>query len=403
MLSLSWEPDLATANPGAAAYKSALDALRIRGMAGALQRFPRPRGFVAPEPALTRALRDWAGGPGGAPVTLMVHGFDFDPRARNAASDPGDDPYRSVFAPPSTANPARLSWLPIAGVCDDDGAPGTGAAIAFAWLSKGNLVQWAGAGWNNMYLFPAFDLAPLAAQALAAVIAALQEIGRPFSILAHSLGTRVVSQAIGYLRASARPWTEGGLRRIVLLDGAEYVVDANRTLLGDGLDFDVVNLVNRQDRVLGWLAGAGSHPVRWNGSDASRVIGYAGLRKSARWLDVQFDRSDVQEWIATHLGIHMTGTAPDSDNVFHPLATWNHWIGYMDGVGSADGGNRAVLRWLLGAHRPLDWFDQSGFPVLAGGRLVDVPYYGRFNPDIPPTPMTVAERQAQQETPALSS
>lgn len=381
MLSLIWQPDFsATTNPTDPDYRRATDLLASRDGA-ALQRFPRPRGFVPPGEGLLAALTAWVGRQGGRLLTLMVHGGAFDPR--DGATD-SDDPFERIYAPPSPTNPARLSWLPIVGVCDEAGRPGPGAAIAFGWLSRGALRQWAGAGWNNPYLFPAFDLAPLAAQALAALIAGLQQIGAPFSILAHGLGTRVVSQAIGYLREAPRPWPTGLLARILLLAGSEYVVDANRTLLGAGLGFEVFNLVNRSDAVLSWLVADGSHPVRWNRSDAARVIGYHGLKNAPGWLDLPLDRAEGQDWIRTHLGLSVTGRAPPGDKALHRLAGMNHWVGSMDP------GNRALLRRLLDLGQPgLPWFEANAFP-----RRDD----GRFDPTIPPTPMTIAARQAQWQS-----
>lgn len=394
MLKLIWSPDLTTVDPGSDAYKLATDTLQV---GGAVQSFARPwpRAFQAPNAALAKAVIDWVATQGNKPITLMVHGFAFDPT--HPQTNPADDPFNLVYGIPGANLNARLSWLPIVGEADDNGNPGTGAAIAFSWLSESNVTQWADAGWNNSYLQPAFDFAPLAAQALAAVIAALQGCGKPFTILAHSLGTRTTCQAIGYLRFSTYAWQPQSLKRIVLLDGAEYLVDANRNLLGTGLGYEVFNIVNRNDLVLSWLAHAGSYPVRprVGAGDSGRVIGYEGLKKTSTWIDIQIDRQDVQNWVQTHAGIQLNATAPNADNQIHDFATWNHWICYMDGVGNADGGNRGFLRRLLDLNQPgVAWFDANGYPVLDGARYVDEWYYGSFDPAIPDAPMTVAERQA---------
>lgn len=380
-----WEPDGAIA-PGEGGYAQRQDRLGLRGDDASitvLQTFARGETAVDPNTALEKAIDDWIGGRSLERVTLMVHGFAFDPSRQIGGAS--DDPYELVYAVPD-ANPSavthnwRLSWLPIVGETDNQGVDsGRNAAIAFAWVSEGSFSQYANAGWNNPYLYAAFDLAPLAAKALAAVIAALKRRGQKFDILAHSLGTRATSQAIGMLRPN---WEKGWLRRAVLVGGAEYCVDANANLLG--LDFDVFSLGNTDDSVLTWLAHSFSHPVRQYGSDADRVIGCDGVKRDANWLDIQVNRQDVRQWISARYGATVTGDANPADETYHSNVTMNHWVYYMDP------GNRQFIATLLGnGIASLADFTQNGFP--AG---IDVGFYGNFNPDIPPTPTTMKDRIA---------
>lgn len=366
MLNVVWEPTFNTLDPGSDQYRATRDPLVVAG--SQVQAVPRARAYCPPSQALVSAVQSWVLAQKTSHVTLMVHGFDYDP---GDSGSPDSDPFSMIYGVPwrNGLNP-RLTWLPIVGEYDDDGNPlNAGASIAFAWLSKATLGQYAGAGWNNPYLFSAFDLAPLAAQSLAAVIAALMQAGpASFSILAHSLGTRAVSLAMGYLRAGAPTLFPGNLHRIVLLDGAEYIVDANQNLVGD-LGFDVFNIVNTGDRVLTFAAHAGSHPVRQHGSDAGRVIGCEGLKVTPNWLDVQIDRSDVHDWFLTSRNVEINAVAPDSDAAIHSLASWNHWICYMDGVGAPTGGNREMIRQMLDpARTSVQGFRAANFPVLAGDR-----------------------------------
>jgi len=393
MLKILWEPRFDTLDPGSDQYRQTRDPLLVGSTQ--VQAIPRARAYCPPSPALVEAVRSWVLAQGKRHITVMVHGFDYDPGDKNS---PDSDPFSLIYGVPwrNGLNP-RLTWLPIVSEYDDDGNHlDSGTAIAFAWLSKATIGQFAGAGWNNPYLFSAFDLAPLAAQALAALIAAMMQAGpASFSILAHSLGTRAVSLAIGYLRAGAPSLFPGNLHRLVLLDGAEYIVDANQNLIGGNLGFDVFNIVNTQDRVLTFAAHAGSHPVRQHGSDAGRVIGCEGVMETPDWLDIQVDRSDVRGWFLARQGVEINAIAPDSDAAIHSLASWNHWICYMDGVGAPTGGNREMIRQLLDpARTSVSAFRAANFPVLPGGHYVDKFYYGRFDPAIPPTPMTLAARVA---------
>lgn len=356
-------------------YWQAIDQL-LSPAGQVLQEWPRADAALPPlSPAFDHALAQWLGAK--TRVVVMVHGFWYDPTGVSAVG--GDDPKTSVYGDPRQVAPG-LSWLPLVGEFSADGAsPGEDLAIGYSWCSDSSLTTWAGAGWTNFYQYALWDQARLAARGLAFVLAWLVARRVRVNILAHSLGTRVVSQAIGMLSAGKQ---DGTIGRLVLLDGAEFVVDADHSL--GGRAFQTFNIVNREDHVLTLGASQMCHPLRYVGTDAARVIGRDGVSDTHRWVDIQLDRESARDW----LRLHGYAVSPDPEPDDPHTSAWaRHWVCYTHP------GNRVLVRALIGDDsKTVDWFRLGGFP--AG---TDASYYGHFRPFVPKTPADVATRMAAQQ------
>ena len=225
MLRLIWTPSVA-ASPDAAAYKNASDTLTASyGDDEATASLPRDPAAPPPQlDALTGVIRSWlaARTVPNAPVKLMLHGYDFDPRH---PGDAANDPFMSVYAYPGENGPNfRLSWLPLVEECDNNGAHHQETAIAFAWTSTGSMAEYATAGWSESYEYACVDLACIAARAVAAVLGILAAENVAVDVLAHSLGTRLFTQAVRAYGGANSP-----INNVILLDGAEFSVDAAAT------------------------------------------------------------------------------------------------------------------------------------------------------------------------------
>jgi hypothetical protein len=182
----------------------------------------------------------------------------------------------------------------------------------------------------------------------------------------------------------ARARLAPSLDRIVFLDGAEFCVDAAASFTG--CQCDVFNIANRTDTVLRIGAEQACHPLRANGTLGACVIGYDGLGKNDRWLDLQLDNPKLIQWLAE-------GNAPDGVRYSidalarehsHAFAGLDHWSCYTND------GNRPLVRDLvLSDVMTVARMTLHGVP--AG---TDAPAYGCFNgQSIPLTPATVTERR----------
>ncbi len=375
MLKLIWTPG-AVGLPDSDDFKSAQDELRlIDNSSNVRQSVSRNTGGLELDASMKKAIDVWLSANGARRVVLMVHGYDYDPSDKARGSK--DDPFRLVYASPKDGVNYHHSWLPIVGEIDNQGNPTTGqeTAIAFGWSSSGSFWKYADAGWNNSYQYAVFDLAPLAARSLACVLSHLcQNVRVTVDILAHSLGTRTVCQAIGMLKRQSE---DSMIRRAVLMAGAEYCVDAFKHLAGRR--FDIFNIASREDKVLALGGTEMGHPVRENGSDAARVIGRNGLISNRSWLDIQLDRLDVVAWFK-EMGYAVSAF---HENDVHPSASMKHWSCYMND------GNRLMLHDLLAKpEMTIGWFREKKFP-----EGITAPHYGHFNPEIPPTPTDLIGRR----------
>ena len=390
MLKLIWTPSVA-APPDAAAYKNASDTLTASyGDDEATASLPRDPAAAPPQlDAVTGVIRSWlaARTVPHAPVKLMLHGYDFDPRH---SGDVAYDPFMVVYGYPGENGPNfRLSWLPLVEECDNNGAHHQETAIAFAWTSTGSLAEYATAGWAESYEYACVDLACIAARAVAAVLGILAAENVAVDVLAHSLGTRLFTQAVRVYGGANSP-----LNNVILLDGAEFSVDAAATFASRS--FGVVNVTNEVDAVLAAGGEQLGDPSRIPGSVASCCLGRFGLGTvqswqtigtfPTNWVDIALDRRDVQAWFKANGGYTLTPTSTDT---VHPLANLNHWACYTEL------GNRAWVTDLL-------WKPSVSAAVLAKtnvpkGVLGDIqPVFAGVG--IPTTtPMTMQDRLRFQQ------
>ena len=349
-----------------------------------LQDFPKAQaGFAEASATLSAALDTWLAARGARPdpVVVMVHGYLYDPT--NAPDTSSESPFDSVYGEPPRVN-YHLSWLPLVGECPQEGGAFADNAIAFCYRSIGGIQEVIDAGWGNTYQHTALDLSPLAARALAAVLVSLSAKVPTLRVLAHSLGTRTTSQAIRLARARLA----SSLDRIVLLDGAEFCVDAAANFAN--CPFDVFNILNRTDTVLRTGGRMGCHPVRTNGMPDSCVIGFDGVGGNDRWLDLQLDNARLVSWLAA-------GNAPDgvpyaidalAREESHSGAGLDHWSCYTND------GNRPLVRdLLLNNLMTVARMTEHGVPSGTDVPPASSPY-GRFNGmDVPATPQSRVERQ----------
>ena len=366
-------------------YGDAADRLIDRD-GGLLQVFRKAQaGFMAPKAPLSAAVDAWLAkrGPRGEPVVVMVHGYQFDPGNVSGDGTDPDSPFGSVYGPPPAVD-HHMSWLPLVGECDQTGGSPAENAIAFCYKSEAGMTEFAKAGWNNSYQYAVFDQSTLAARALAAILVSLSGKVATVRILAHSLGTRTTSQAIRLAKGHLAP----SLDRVLLLDGAEFSVDALVSFAD--CTFDVFNITNRTDKVLKVGGDQMCHPFRLNGSASAGTIGFDGLGGNDRWLDLQLDNPDLVKWFAaqqapTGTSYSINGRALEKS---HPNADLDHWSCYTND------GNRALMRDLLFSEE----MTVAGMKARGVPDGTDSPLYGGFNGfAVPPTPQSRAERRGMLE------
>lgn len=213
---------------------------------------------------------------GDGPVTVMVHGYAWNPEAQGE-----DNPHSGQFLP-------WVNWT---------GEPG----IGFAWYSSPSVFD----AWRSGHLHPyhcAWARAgKSAARALARVLRACCYAHRPVRLVAHSLGSRVVVQALKLLT----PMQARNVVCVLLLNGAEYTANA-RQLMTLHPDLEVRNVVVQSDFVLRFL-GALFAP----GPLYARVIGLHGLEGDvpASWRNITLDDPAVVDW-ASKRGWSIMGDNP---------------------------------------------------------------------------------------------
>lgn len=377
MLKVTWKAALVGApyakpNQTNKSWFAQVDSLSI-GNPAVVQSMPRAEDAFRPlDTGFDTALSGWIGGK--KRVVVMVHGFNYDPTGTSAVTD--NDPTLTVYGVPSAVGLGN-SWLPLVGEYDASGTHQLAdLAIGYSYCSDADFTDYGDAGWSNFYQLAVWDQATLAAKGLAFLLSTLVAKGIAVDILAHSLGTRTTAQAIAMLSPGIQDATIG---KVVLLDGAEYTVDANQAYAGR--HFQVFNIVNRKDSVLSIGGCQMCHPIRYNDSDAARVIGRDGLRVATTWVDIQLDNPAAQAWLAAN-GLPVTPD-PAADDV-HSLPWLRHWVCYTNAQ------NRALVSALVqNGEMTVAWFYGNGFPAGTNART-----YGQFDPFIPATPPDAATRVA---------
>jgi hypothetical protein len=389
MLKVIWTPAVAAA-PDTDACKRAVDTLTASfDDDTATAHFPRnPAAAPTGIDQVSGVVQRWLAvrSVPAAAIKLMLHGYSFDPRH---SGDPAYDPFTTIYGYPVGDGPEpRFTWLPLVEEYDPATRRLQETAIAFAWVSTGSMAEYATAGWSEAYEYACVDLACLAAKALAGLLAVLANLGVAVDVLAHSLGARVFTQAMR-LRAADAP-----LNNIILLDGAEFSVDAAAVFKGRG--FSVVNVTNEVDAVLAMGGEQLGDPSRVPGSLQSCCLGRFGLGAvdswsggyPKNWVDIALDRRDVQAWFKANGGYSLTATSTDT---VHPLAHLNHSACYTEP------GNRVWITDLL-------WKPAMNGAAFAANASLPKGVLGPTQPafagvGIPTTtPMTLAARLAYQRS-----
>ncbi len=133
--------------------------------------------------------------PPGRAVTVMIHGYRFDPRSRQ------HDPHRHILS----FTPRKDCWKAVSWPRHLHlDRPDAGLGIGFGWPAMGPLPEVAER---------AFDVGRQLGRMVDAIHTARPDV--PVHIVAHSLGARV---ALTALERSPR----GVIRRMILMSGAEY-------------------------------------------------------------------------------------------------------------------------------------------------------------------------------------
>lgn len=222
--------------------------------------------------------------PPGARITIMVHGYRFDP------SRPERSPHRDILSDdPARATGRGLSWPRHLGVGE------AGLGIAFGWRASGSL-------WR------AWAEAARAGVALARLLDRLHAGGRQADIVAHSLGARVALAALARAR-------EGSVGRVILIAPAEFRDAAARALATPaGSAAEIVSVTSRENRLFDALVEWLLAPHR------------PGARTAGRGLV-----ATPQNWTDLRIGERATLGALDrlGYRLAPPLRTPCHWSGYL--------------------------------------------------------------------------
>ncbi|MFW2588314.1 DUF726 domain-containing protein [Sagittula sp. SSi028] len=160
------------------------------------------------------------------PVTVMVHGFRYQPGLTDHC------PHQTLFATgPATATiPAWPRHLGLRGQA------GEGLGLSFGWFARGTIWQ-------------AHRRAETAGHALARLLADVKALDpqRPVHAIGHSLGARVILSAI-------RAGQPGVIDRTVLLAGAEFAGTARHVLHSSaGRRTEVLNVASRENDLFDFM------------------------------------------------------------------------------------------------------------------------------------------------------
>lgn len=226
--------------------------------------------------------------PRAAPVTILVHGYKFDP------ARPARDPHRSLFAFDPRPCWKIRSWPRGLGFADDRGE--TGLAIGFGWPAAAGHLASLGATRRTGFAV-VYDRAADYGALLAGLIALIHRLdpGRTIDILAHSLGARVVLSALPHLTQAPG--------RIVLLGAAEFDTRVHEALgaLRAPAAPRIYNVTARCNDIYDAMFETFAPRRSWS----DRAIGLGLGASLPFWLDLQIDRADVTAWI-NERGIPLT-------------------------------------------------------------------------------------------------
>jgi len=240
--------------------------------------------------------------PRAAPVTILIHGYKFDP------GSPERNPHTSLFsfAPQAPCWKIR-SWPTGLGYADDRGE--TGLAIGFGWPAAAghvaSLMSTGRTGFATVY-----DRAGDYGIALAEVLSLIRRLdpGRTVDVLAHSLGARVALSALRH--GDAAP------ARMVLLGAAEFDAQVHEALRAMRAPAPprIYNVTARANDIYDAMFETFAPRRAWS----DRAIGLGLGANLPFWLDLQIDRSEVTQWI-NERGIPLTAAE----------ARFCHWSFYI--------------------------------------------------------------------------
>jgi len=191
------------------------------------------------------------------PVPILVHGFRYAPGAAR------DDPHRLILSPGPVRARATPSWPRHLGFRGQDGE---GLCIGFGWQARGTIWQ-------------ARAEAARAGLALAALIARIAALspGRRVTVMAHSLGARVVMAALPALGP-------GDLSRAVLLYPALMRAEVAQAMAGPAAArVEIVTVTSRENLVF----DLGNEILFSAGLDRSAGRGLRGVHPG--WIDLPID------------------------------------------------------------------------------------------------------------------
>ncbi|MGG7565755.1 hypothetical protein ACQ5SO_06275 [Rhodovulum sp. DZ06] len=288
--------------------------------------------------------------PADKPVTVMVHGFQFDPASvvmRPPHHHKADNPHARLYHFEEHDELREMkahstSWPLGLGFAEGDGGA-EGLCIGFGWYSNPGFFSSLFDHGMNFYAKAYRNAEDAAWQLLCTLEILTTVLDRKVDLFCHSLGSRVVVRALAMAasplsdlgamvdgRLTPGAWTEtlDRVDRVVILAGAEKVLEAQlmmsllTTLRAEGTDVTpwFFNIVSRENDVLDKL-GENFGP---SSPGSKQVIGHNGLEKrDVNWVDVQLDDVLVGEWFHDAHGLKISG-----DNQSSVFAVMDHWIHY---------------------------------------------------------------------------
>lgn len=310
--------------------------------------------------------------PPDAPVAILVHGYRYSWRPLRGLAC--HDPHRLLYllddlAPSARKRPRTANWPRALGFSQREF--GDGLCIAL--------------GWDALHWRPGFDcfaaVHRTAGRTAAALVTLVRAVvaagpGRRVDVLSHSLGARLVLQAL-------RQAPDLPVARAILLGAAEYSAEARAALEAQdrvGGTTEFYHMLARANDVYDGLFQLFAPPpeVRRDLPLGARGLGMA----HRRWLDLQLDHPETRRWLTRQ------GLAPQ-----RAPERVSHWGFYADPGAMAFYG--AILRdraaWSLGAMR------DRGLPVGIE------PRWSRLVPHLPRLPgLRPAHRSAPGQRPAAA-
>ncbi len=282
--------------------------------------------------------------PKGKPVTVLIHGFQFDPATtvlRPPHHHKADNPHARLYHFEEYPEEVEMrhhstSW-PL-GLGYEEGDEGrTGLCIGFGWYSNPGFFSSLFDHGLNFYA-KAYNEAENAAWQLVCLLDVLAKaLKRPIDLFCHSLGSRVAVRALAQAVSPAENLGDAPpavdavacVDRVLILAGAEKVLEAqlmvsrlNRLMASTRAVKrvpHVYNVVSRENDVLDKL-GENFGPAA---AGSKQVIGHNGLEaRDPNWLDIQLDDEDVAAWFLGR-GYRISG-----DNTSSLFTVLDHWIHY---------------------------------------------------------------------------